>query len=279
MINISIVLYKNEIKEVLNILKLITKSNLINQIYLIDNSPTDILKNIIIDNFNIDNLRIKYLFNNKNLGYGSGHNIAIKNSIKQNIPFHLVLNSDISFDIDNFRLLVQYLNDNTDVALVSPKIIDSDGVIQFHCKLVPSPLDLIARILFPNSNYTKGRNKKFEMHQYSYDEQMYAPYLSGCFMFLRTSSLEKVGLFDERFFMYPEDIDLSRRLADIYRTMYLPKIYIIHGHRKASYKSIKMMLIHCYNMILYFNKWGWIFDSKKTELNIKIKKWNNNGTC
>jgi GT2 family glycosyltransferase len=154
----------------------------------------------------------------------------------------------------------------TDVGLVMPKVIFPNGQIQYLCKLVPTPLDLISRILLPKKIWAKN-NFKFEMRSTNYNKEMFVPYLSGCFMFLRIDALRKCGLFDERFFMYPEDIDLSRRIASQYRTMFYPGAIVYHEYAAASKKSIKMLLIHTFNIIKYFNKWGWIFDSERRRLN------------
>ena len=98
-------------------------------------------------------------------------------------------------------------------------------------------------------------------------------------MFLRVSALKSIGIFDERFFMYPEDIDLTRRLASRYDTVFFPDVSVTHLHGSASHKSLKMLLIHAHNMIKYFNKWGWFFDQERNSLNRKalsmIEKNNN----
>ena len=103
-----------------------------------------------------------------------------------------------------------------------------------------------------------------------YNKEMEVPYLSGCFMFLRTEALKKAGLFDERFFMYPEDIDLTRRIHMRYKTKYYPKVSIVHAHEKGSYKNISLFYIHLKNMIKYFNKWGWFFDKERKKINARI---------
>ena len=92
-------------------------------------------------------------------------------------------------------------------------------------------------------------------------------YHQGSFMFFRVGAFKHVGLFDERYFMYPEDIDITRRMHKCYKTMYWPEVQIVHAHRAASYKSKKMLKIHIWNMIKYFNKWGWLFDKER-------KMWN-----
>ena len=75
-------------------------------------------------------------------------------------------------------------------------------------------------------------------------------------MFLRCDSLRKVGLFDPRYFMYPEDIDLTRRINQHYRTVMYPAVEITHNHAQGSYHSTRLLWIHITNMIKYFIKWG-----------------------
>ena len=92
----------------------------------------------------------------------------------------------------------------------------------------------------------------------------------GSFMFFRVACFEKVGLFDERFFMYPEDIDITRRMHRYYRTMFWPEVTIVHAHKAESYKNPKMLRIHIVNIIRYFNKWGWFCDKERTLWNRRL---------
>jgi GT2 family glycosyltransferase len=105
------------------------------------------------------------------------------------------------------------------------------------------------------------------MRASGYNKTMNVPYLSGCFMFLRVKALKEIGLFDERFFMYPEDIDLTRRIHSKYQTVFYPEVSVIHNHAQDSYKNYRMLWIHISNMVKYFNKWGWIFDSERRKVN------------
>ena len=86
-------------------------------------------------------------------------------------------------------------------------------------------------------------------------------------MLLRCDTLREVGLFDERFFMYPEDIDLTRRIHAVAKTIFYPYVKVVHNHRRASYHSLRMTLIHIANMVRYFNKWGWFFDRARRRIN------------
>ena len=261
----SIVLYHNRKEQVIKAISSFLNTNLDVKLYLIDNSSNDNLKGLE----QIDE-RIEYIFNNKNLGYGSAHNIAIRKSMKDDVLYHVVLNPDIYFDSGVIEKLSEYMQVNSDVGHIMPKVLYPDGQIQYLTKLVPSPVDLIFRRFIPFKEWKENRNFKYELRFGGYDKIANAPYLSGCFMFLRVKALKDVGMFDEIFFMYPEDIDLTRRIHKKYKTIYYPEISIVHEHEKASFKSFKMMKIHIWNMIKYFNKWGWFFDSERKRFNKQI---------
>ena len=101
---------------------------------------------------------------------------------------------------------------------------------------------------------------------------MEVPSLSGCFMFMRCSVLKQVGGFDERYFMYAEDLDLCRRIGEVSKTIFYPKVSIIHEYGKGSYKNKKLLKYHIISVIKYFNKWGWFWDSKRRYKNQECVK-------
>lgn len=67
--------------------------------------------------------------------------------------------------------------------------------------------------------------------------------------------------------MYPEDIDLTRRIHAVAKTLYWPGATVVHAHRAASYRSMRMAWIHAVNMARYFNKWGWFRDPERRVVN------------
>lgn len=261
-INASIVLYHNNIAQLTKAINSFLNTDLKGKLYLIDNSSSDELKELVM----LDE-RIEYIFNNANLGYGTAHNIAMSKSIEDGVDYHLVLNPDIYFESGTVERLYEYMQVNDDVGHIMPKVIYPDGEIQYLTKLLPSPSDLIFRRFLPLKDWKEKKNFKYELRFTEYNKIVNVPYLSGCFMFLRTKALQEVGMFDERFFMYPEDVDLTRRIHAKYKTIYYPEVSIVHEHEKASFKSFKMMRIHMWNMVKYFNKWGWIFDSERIKFN------------
>ena len=236
------------------------------QLFLVDNSPNDNLREIA----KIYPNDVFYIFNNENMGYGKAHNIAIKKSIEQNLPYHIILNPDIIIEKDVLEKLANYMELHPEVGNIMPKIIYPDGELQYLCKLLPSPIDLIFRRFIPIKKWKDAINRKYELHSFGYDKIMNIPNLSGCFMFLRTEALKKIGLFDENIFMYLEDIDLNRRIHSQYKTIYYPDATVIHEHQKESYKSKKLLKAHIRSAIYYFNKYGWFFDKERTSINKNI---------
>lgn len=264
MINISLVLYNTSMDDIERVIKTLKGYDKLHTLFFIDNSPE---KNEYLENLSEKN--IKYIFTENNLGYGKGHNIAMKESIRISVDFHLVLNPDIYFEIKTLEKLSAFMTSQPRIGHLMPKVVYPDNSIQYLCKLLPSPFNLFARSFLPSRLYQK-LNEKYELRISGYNKVINVPYLSGCFMFLRVSCLKEVGIFDERFFMYPEDVDLTRRIHKKYKTVFYPDVSVIHRHEKASFKSLKMKLIHVVNMIKYFNKYYWFLDFERLRINQKI---------
>lgn len=260
MLNVSIVLYRPDWEQVSALTHALLQSQRVNRVYWIDNSPQ------AAEQLPLQSERIQYQHNPTNLGYGAAHNIAIRESIYDNIPFHLVINPDIILDTKELDRMLDFVSQNPLVGSLMPKVTYPNGQLQYLCKLLPTPLDVFGRRFLPSS-WIAQRNHQYEMRTSGYDKIMNIPYLSGCFMLLRTEAVKQARLFDERFFMYPEDMDLTRRIHRNYLTVYFPHATIIHNHEKASYKSLKMLWIHMVNMCRYFNKWGWFRDKERQLFN------------
>lgn len=258
MLNVSVVLYNTCFGEVEALVATLRQCSLVKDIFLLDNSPQPDSR------FHI--LPSTYIYNNQNLGYGTAHNIALRESIENQIPFHLVLNADIQFEPKILEELITFLQQNEDVGSAMPKVFYPNGKIQYLCKLLPTPLDLFGRRFLPEG-IMRERMERFELHFSGYNRIINVPYLSGCFMLLRTEALKKVGLFDERFFMYPEDMDLTRRLHKVYKTCFYPNVSVVHAHAQGSYKNRKLLWIHLVNVAKYFNKWGWFYDKERILFN------------
>jgi GT2 family glycosyltransferase len=261
----SIVLYHNNPTVLKEAIQSFLNTSLNVRLYLIDNSKNDALRQITIDP------RVFYHYTGANLGFGKGHNIALSKALDLS-PYHLILNPDVTFPHGTCEMLYAYMEQSPDIGLVMPKVINSEGGLQFMCKRLPTPSDLFLRRFMPEFLYFTLTKRMFyyEMRDKDYSKPFQAPSLSGCFMFVRTEALKAIGLFDDRFFMYMEDTDLCRRMMEKYKTMYYPGVSIYHGHARESYRFNRLFLIHIYSAFKYFNKWGWLHDSGRTKLNASV---------
>lgn len=206
-----------------------------------------------------------------NNGYGGGHNVALREAVALGAKYHLVVNPDIWFGPRVIPGLVDYMDKHEDVAQMMPKVLYPNGQIQRLAKMLPTPMDIFGRFCLPRFLINK-RNSHFELKDSKFSQVLNVPYLSGCFMFFRVSAINEINLFDEHFFMYAEDIDITRRLHDRYKTLYYPSLPVYHKFSRASHRSLRLFLIHIYNIILYFNKWGWLYDKKRDDYNERLTR-------
>ena len=260
----SIVTYNNNEKALKKAILSFLIADENNFLYLIDNSPTDIIKDYING---ID--RIQYIHNPLNPGFGSSHNIAIKMSIKEGNKFHVIINPDVFFDKDVIPSLINYTVNNQNVGMIMPRILNFDGSIQYLPKLLPSPwIMLFRKLKKPSKVYRKFINK-YEL-RFVHEGVIYnTPLLSGCFTLLNLKAIQEVGMFDDNYFMYFEDWDLSRRMHQKYKTIYYPLVSVYHGYESGANKSFKLFKVYVNSAFIYFNKWGWFFDKERVKMNRK----------
>jgi GT2 family glycosyltransferase len=222
-------------------------------LFVVDNSTTPLQHELFA------HPRVHYVYAGENLGFGKAHNRAIA-MVGRTSDAHLLLNPDISFNAHVLPELGQFLGANHYVGAVMPRITYPDGSLQRLCKLLPTPVDLILRRFVPSKRIKAKINERYELHGLTQDRPSCVPSLSGCFLLIRTELLSRVGGFDERFFMYMEDVDLVRRIGDIAETLYLPSVQVVHAYAKGSYLNRRLLGYHMRSAIEYFNKWGWFFD-------------------
>lgn len=270
-ITASVVLYNTPYAQFKELLFSVIHSEIVSKFYVIDNSPEKNPK--LYDKWEI----VEYI-PHENTGYGSSHNIAMRKAIDEGSTYHIVLNPDISFGLDVLCKLTDYMENNIEVVYVMPKITYPNGELQFLCKKLPTPSDLIFRRFVPSFSFwgriKEKKDKEYTLRKYfNYDKIINPPCLSGCFMFLRVNVLSKNNIFfDEKYFMYLEDFDIIRKLHQIGKTIYYPDVVVIHDHAKESYKNKKMLFTHIKSAFRYFNKYGWLFDKERTIMNKKIVK-------
>lgn len=262
--DVSIVTYNTNDDELLRCLSSLTAVDDIGHIHIIDNSSSPNTRQIA-ESFAP---RVTYT-PHANTGYGDSHNVAMKHSLENGAPFHLVINSDVYFSPGTLEECLRFMRANPKCAQLIPHTIYPDGTEQHVIHPLPTPLDMFMRAFLPKS-MLKKRRERYNLTRRDPNAIINAPYHHGCFMLLRTDALRKTGLFDPRFFMYPEDIDLTRRIHRDYLTLYYPYATITHAHHAASRTSRKMRKIHILNMLKYFRKWGFFFDPERRRFNRQL---------
>lgn len=257
---VSFVLYRTDPVEIRAAIDQVLASPGENHVVLIDNSvpPLDLRAFVSSD--------VTILQAGANIGYGSGHNLALRRFAGQ-ARYHLVLNTDLQFGPEVIPGLIAFMDARPRVGLAMPQVRYPNGELQHLCRILPRPIDIFARGLLPNHRWTNALTRRYEAHGWGYDEALSFPFLSGCFMILRPEAIAQAGLFDERFFMFAEDLDLSRRLHRISDTMLCPTVSIVHEYRTKTASSWRRKGYLARSFVRYFNKYGWFFDRERTDMN------------
>jgi GT2 family glycosyltransferase len=198
---------------------------------------------------------VKLIENNANLGFPKGNNIAIKEAIGRYV---LLLNSDTVVKENCLEKCIFYMDEHDEVGALGCKILLADGTLDHACKrgfpIPEASLYYMLKLdkLFPN-------NKKFGAYTLDYlpqDETNEVDSLTGAFMMVRREIIEKVGLLDEDFFMYGEDIDWCYRIKEAgWKVVYYPEASITHYKGGSSRKKrIKTIYEFHRAMYLFYNK-------------------------
>ena len=226
------------------------------KIILVDNNSHGTYRSAVEKLLNENHIHYEYISSHINGGYGHGHNQAIS---KAHSDYHLICNPDIEFFEDTFSVALKTMRARDEVVLLTPSVVGKDGARQYLCKRNPQLLHLFLRRFAPKffkEIVFKKYLDKYEYKDLSYDVPIQGvPFCTGCFMFFRTDILKRLKGFDENFFMYLEDADLSRRALAYGETLYLPTFRVIHRWERGSYKSVKLRNTAIKSGLYYSKKW------------------------
>lgn len=213
----------------------------------------------------IEELRAKaacFITNRQNPGYGRAINQAVAELKKQGpLPSYIgALNTDLGWESGSFEQLLAWLFGHQEVVLAVPQLVDPQGVVQHLCKPNPTLLGLFSRRFIPERlkpAWIKRYDRWYVMADKDYNEIFDVPYLSGCCMLLKSNVFESVGGFDERFFLYLEDADITRSFRPYGRTIHLPIASVVHHWGRGNHRSLWLTLVNFHSIWVYFTKWGW----------------------
>jgi GT2 family glycosyltransferase len=250
-ITASIVIY-NEKKETLEkVIESFFAIKYNKELIIVDNSPKNELK-FFCESFT----HVKYIFNGGNIGFGAGHNLAFKNKSKES-DIHIILNPDIYFDGSDISDFLKSFYEEKEISLATTKVCYPEGKVQNIVRNIPSSLDLIKRKLKLSSGEINVENNAISE----------IPFAHGCFLVFKTGIFEEIGGFDERFFMYMEDIDIFIRAKKYGKTVIDTNFLIYHEYRKGSSKSFTLLKYHIMSAINFFYKYKNINLNKFNKIN------------
>lgn len=185
-----------------------------------------------------------------NLGYARAANLGIANTTADIVA---TLNPDIVLDRDCAELLVGYLDENEKVGAVGPLIREPDGFIYPSARIEPGLKVAIGHAIFSLINRDNKFTRKYQNVDIDKQNPTKVDWLSGAAMFVTRDALNKVGMWDERYFMYCEDIDLCNSLrGNGFDIAFQPQAKITHvGGGSSGNANIKLLFIHHKSLYLF----------------------------
>lgn len=252
-VSVSIVTFNDNavLKERLDVLIPIFKASNVAKLFIVDNASTDGTFSVLKEVAEHEPL-LKVIPLHDNKGFGFGHNQAINLTDSK---YHIVMNLDTTpADEDAIIRMVDYMDIHDDIDLLSPLVRFSNGEVQRLTRNEPTVLDLGIRFLSPN--VFRKRQENFVHLTDGYDHEQIILNATGSFMFFRTETLNTIGGFDERYFLYMEDTDLTKEVNQVGKAMFSPDFEVVHEWQRGNHSlnGARFMII---SMVKYFNKWGW----------------------
>jgi len=226
------------------------------------NPPSSKYRVVVVDNASEDGTaeflkknypEVSLIKNSENIGFAAANNKVIKESYSEYI---VLLNSDCEVYEKSLDKMVEFMEENPEVGIAGPKIINSDGSIQLSCRRFPSLLNAAAHTLlgdiFPDNPFSK----KYKLAGIRRDRPLKVDWVSGSCMIIRKRALNDTGLLDERYFMYVEDVDICYRMYQKnWSVFYFPDAVVMHHIAGSAGRSFKGKVVSSFRMqrsVFYF---------------------------
>jgi GT2 family glycosyltransferase len=223
----------------------------IGEVFVVDNNSIDGSVKMVKDKFP----EVKLIANKKNLGFSKANNQAMKMASGEYV---LLLNPDTVVEDDTFEKIVAFMDSHPDAGGLGVKMVDGSGKFLPESKRgLPTPEAAFYKMFGISKIFPKSKRfSKYHLGYLNQNEIHEVEILAGAFMLMRKSVLDKIGLLDESFFMYGEDIDLSYRIIKAgYKNYYFPKTRIIHYKGESTKKSsVNYVLVFYKAMVIFARK-------------------------
>ena len=256
-LSIIIVTYNNE-EEIAECLQSIFKheSNIKTEIIIVDNNSSDnTLK--VIDSINkLFNKNINVIKNNRNFGFTRACNQGIKLSNGENI---LLLNPDTEIIDNSLNYLYEKLIKSGYGAVV-PQLLNKDGSVQYSCRFLPDYKDLFLEIFLISILFPKSKTlAKWKMKYFSHNEECDVEQPMAAVLMIKRELLKNIDFFDERYFMFFNDVDLCKKIKDSgNKIRFFPESKFIHKKGASVFKQrAKMIRYWNADCLQYFGKYNY----------------------
>ena len=209
----------------------------IDKVVITHNVPSD----LIIDGSSYS-FNTLVIHNEFPLGFGANHNQAFRYCSTE---YFCVLNPDIEFLEDPFIDLIKCLKSNK-IGIAAPIVLNEDGAIEDSYRKFPSPILILRKALFGEKGiYNSSADSSF----------LYPDWVAGMFMLIKTSTYSRLGGFDEKYFLYYEDIDICLRSWRADSSVIVNKnVNVIHNAQRDSHTNLHFLLLHLKSMCRFFLK-------------------------
>jgi GT2 family glycosyltransferase len=232
------------------------------RIYLVDQSRTDALQALA------RRFGVHYLRQPGDANHARAHNRAVREAAAAGSVYHVVCDAGARMPLGGLARLLGYMEQHPDIGLLAPRVHTPNGHLQPLCKLLPRPFELAMRGLLPLLYRSSGNLARQELHGSGYSRVMDVPALSRCFLLMRIDVVLRAGLFDERLCCL-EDVDLSRRVGRIARTVFVPHVTIVRERSRAACREPLLAWRRLVSVLRYFDKWGWLRDVERERINAR----------
>jgi GT2 family glycosyltransferase len=231
------------------------------EIIIVDNASTDGSADYVSQKLIPRFSQIKLVAAKANRGYAAGNNLGILTASGQ---YLVIMNPDIVIRDNALKKMVDFMQAHPAVGMAGPRLSSPDGALQYFCYRFPTPLVLFYRRLpLYQWRFARRAVRQYLMADWNHRANRPVDWLQGSCLIVRRASVDKVGLMDERFFLYFEDTDWCRRFWQAgFEVWYLADVEIVHYHSRASanerfYRTLfnKMSWIHLASTWKYFWKW------------------------
>lgn len=257
-VSIGIVTYNNMgvIKDALHSLLKCLPAGWDTKLFVFDNGSNDGTTEYVAK-LQREHEAIHLIMSMENHGFGFAHNRILEQT---DALFHFICNPDILIHPGSLEKMIEGLESDERIAVVTPKFLNSDGTVQPLNHPHPTIFDLFLRRFAPKAmqEIFKPRILRYNMVHKGYDTAYDLDFASGAFMACRTAALRDVNGFDPCFFLYFEDADLSRSLQKRgWRCLFYPDAVVTHQWKREAHNNYRGTLRSLCSAFKYFHKWGW----------------------